>query len=201
MKKENNKIKKAYNSIITVCEKYNDLGSGFSDINDFVCKAKNHLLIIEWEEKYGIKISHSEEPYSRQYININDYMSIQYFGNAKKDKELGQGRSISWEDNNRQPYNEWMLVIGFSTGAYIFGDDYPTDFFRKFWNELKIYKPDFIDTVNKRVYWKLKNAKNIYNDFNKIYKKYRKLNEMDIKRRELIKKEKEIKRIKEELKV
>ena len=69
MEKDNKKIKEAYNNIIVVCEKYNDLGSDFVDINYFINEARNHLLIVEWEEKYGIKVNHSEHPYISQCVN------------------------------------------------------------------------------------------------------------------------------------
>ena len=53
----------------------------------------------------------------------------------------GERRSISWSDDGRQPKNETLLYISYPTGAYIFGGDYPTEFFQKFFLELKTYNP------------------------------------------------------------
>jgi len=63
------------------------------------------------------------------------------------------GRHISWSDDGKQPEDELLLVISFPTGAYIFGDDYPTEFFKEFFQELKTYNPKYTDTTNKTLYF------------------------------------------------
>lgn len=199
--KKGDKIKKAYQEILEVCEKHKelkDIDYSFGDIKDMISNAKNHLLIIEWEEKYGIKIDHNQKPYSRGHMSIKNYLSFNYFGDALKEKEKGEGKYISWSDDGRQPKNEWLLVINFPTGAYIFGDDYnyQKQLFQDFLNELKSYKPDFTDTSNKGLYWKLENAKSIYNNFDKILKEYREKNKSEFNERKIKKLEEELKKLK-----
>ena len=97
--------------------------------------------------------------------------------------------------NGRQPENELLFVIGIPTGAYIFGDDYPSKFFQDFWLELKRYNPDYIDECNHNIYWKIENAKEICNNFEAILQKYHSLNKEDFNNREIEKLKKEIEKL------
>ena len=67
----------------------------------------------------------------------------------------------------------------------MFDKDYPTAFFQKFWLELKTYKPDYIDEANHCLYWKLENAKEMFNSFDDVLKKYYDLNREDVKQRRI----------------
>ena len=189
--------KEAYQDILTVCEKYPNFNNLFSfyDIAEINGKAKNHLLLIEWYEKYGLKIDHLFELYTRDYLNINSYLNFQLFKDAEKCKAESRGRSISWSDDDSQPEDGWYLCIGFSTGAYIFGEDYDSQkqLFQDFFKQLKSYKPDYLDTVNHNLYWKIENAKPIYDNFNKILNKYHEKNKSELN-------ERKVKKLKEELK-
>lgn len=193
--------KEAYTAILKVCEKYPTFYDkyGFDDIRQMEVSARNHLMLIEWYEKYGLKINHEKTPYRLDYFAIDDYMAFSYFRDAKKDSANRTGKSISWSDDGRQPKNEWLLKIGFSTGAYIFGEDYPKEFFQEFFDELASYKPDFTDRNNSSLYWKLENAKDIFNNYFSIFEKYRKQNREDSKKRELERKKAEIARLQKEL--
>jgi len=194
--------KKAYSEIIEVCKKYPDFNNKFSfyDINDMKKKAKNHLLLIEWYEKYGIKLDHSFEPYTRDYLNINNYLNFQLFKDAEKCKEKSRGRSISWSDDDRQPEDGWYLCIGFSTGSYIFGEDYEgqKQLFQDFFQELKSYKPDYSDTTNHNLYWKTENAKQMYDNFNEILKKYHEKNKLELNGRKIKKLKAELEKAEKE---
>jgi hypothetical protein len=192
--------KKAYTHILDACENYPDFRNtyGFSDIDDMKRSAKDHLLLIEWYEKYGLKINHDYKPYSYNYFKAGDYTIFSHFKNAEQDKDNGSGKYISWSDDGRQPKDEWLFEVSFSTGAYIFGDDYDgqRQLFQDFFAELKSYKPDYSDTTNKTLYWKLENAKPIYDEFYNILKKYRELNAKDLKNREVKKLEKKLAELK-----
>ncbi len=179
---ENIKLwKKAYKEILDVCEKYPNFSRfSFYDIDDMRNSAKDHLLLVDWYEKYGLKLDHSSsQPYTRNFVDVDRHINIHYYEDAKR------GRSIFWSDDERQPLNEWLLVISFPTGAYIFRDGYEgqKDLFQDLFNELKNYKPDYSDTTNKKLYWKLENAKNIFNDFNGILKKYYEKNRSEFNKR------------------
>ena len=190
-------IKKAYQDILAVCEKYSNLSNSdyaLNDIQEMAEKAKNHLLVVEWQEKYGIELSHDARPFTTDFMRINDYVSFCYFGDAAGDKAKHTGRFITWSDDGRQPKNEWLLVIGFPTGPYIFGEDYDEqrDLFQDFFEELKSYHPDFSDTHNNVLYWKLENAKDIYKDFDKILQKYEDRNQAELKERKIAELKKEL---------
>jgi hypothetical protein len=164
--------------------------------------AKDHLMLIEWYEKYGLKIEHDHKPYSYNYFKIDDYQGFSRYGDAAKEKAEGSGRYISWPDNDKQPKNEWLFSISFSTGAYIFGEDYDgqKQLFQDFFNELKSYNPDYLDSMNKSLYWKLENAKPIFDKFYTILKKYQELNIADLKRREANKLREKLAKLDSELK-
>jgi len=194
------KTKQAYTEILAVCDKYAEKDYlsdyDFDDVREMRDNAKNHLLLIDWYEKYGLDIEHSKQVYQRNYIKIDDYRCFSYFQDAKRDKENGSGRYISWSDDGRQPKDEWLFDIGFSTGAYIFGDDYPTGLFEEFFQELKSYKPKYIDTSNKDLYFSIDKASKIFNKFPEILKKYHEKNNKDFKRREIKKLEEKLKTLK-----
>ena len=194
-------IKKAYKEIKEVCEKYADNSERYcGDIRDMLIKASGHLMIIDWEEKYGIKLSHEYNPSNALHLNINSHSSISYYEDAVKEKERRSGRYISWSDDDKQPMNEWIFSLSFPTGAYIFGEDYDgqQNLFQEFFNELKTYNPDFTDIHNHSLFWKLENAKNIFDNFNIILHKYQELNGQQLKQRNIDKLKSQLKSLEEE---
>lgn len=202
--------KKAYEEVAEVCGKYSKeferYASDFCDIKEMESKAKNHLVLIEWYEKYGLKLPHDKHPHGMRYLDFGRYGAMQYikfirFDDAARDKEEGRGYSISWPDDDRQPMNEWCMKIGFSTGAYIFGEDYnyQQQLFQDFFKELQSYKPDYSDSCNHSLYWKLENAKPIFDNFSNILEKYRKSNTSELKQREADKLRKQLEKIEAEL--
>ena len=201
MKKE---IKKIYMEILSVCEKHADKeclsGFEYDDIREMRDKARNHLQLIDWFERYGIEIPHSKNVHNSFYVNINNHCDLIYFQDAKEDQLNNRGRFIPYEDDGKQPFNEWLLQLSFPSGAYIFGDlfqdDYPKPFFDGFWQELKSYKPDYCDTANHGLYFSLENAKDIYQDFPEILQRYCKKNKEDVKKRKIQKMEKELEKLK-----
>lgn len=176
-------IQKAYDEILKVLRTYKDICT--YNVDEFEKKAKLHLFGLELKEKYELNIN------PKEVISL-DYQS---FG----DKKIGlfgakYHRTISWPVDGRQPEDEYLFTVSFPTGAYIFGHgesnfnkDYPTEFFQKFWLELKSYKPDYLDEVNHVIYWKLENAKDIFNNYESILSKYHDLNKEDIKQRKIAK--------------
>ena len=87
------KWKEAYQNVLKVCEKYYDFknryDSPFRDIYDMATSARDHLMLIEWYEKYGLKIDHEHKPYTYNYFRINDYAGFHYYGDAQRDKDAG----------------------------------------------------------------------------------------------------------------
>lgn len=202
---ENVKIwKDEYSKILEVCDKYLEFSReyGFDDIRDMRTSALNHLLLIEWYEKYGIKLIHDRDSRPAQYtwFKYNEYCNFNKFGDAEGDKESGSGKFISWSDDGRQPKDEWLFCISFPTGAYIFGRDYDYQqpLFREFFDELKSFQPDFSDSHNSCLYWKLENTRDVFDSFNTILRKYQDKNRGELKKRQADKLRKELEKLEAE---
>src|SRR3990167_5761290 len=145
---------KAYEEILEVINKYRDLVA--YDYNDLEQKSKCHLFGLELKEKYGLNVI-PRDIRSLDWNTFGSYLSIGLFGKKYR-------RTISWSDDGKQPEDETMIYLSFSTGAYIFGDDYPTELFQKFWQELKTYNPKYSDTTNKNLYFSLENGAKLFNE-------------------------------------
>lgn len=172
------KIKEAYTEILNVCDKYVNeecfSGYEFGDIEDMKKKAENHLILVEWFEKYGLEIPHDRNIRGYNYMKIDDHRYFSYFSNAKQEKKNGSGKYISWEDDGKQPKDEWLFEISFSTGAYIFGQDYEflVPLFQEFFLELKNFGAKYCDSYNHTLYFSLENSRDVYREYPNVYKKY-----------------------------
>lgn len=171
--------KKAYMEILDAVSR-NERLCIFS-LDEMKFKYKCHLLGLHLKYLHGFNID-PKRIYSFEYHKFNDYVSVGMYGEKYR-------RTISWEDSGDQPDGELLLSIGFSTGAYIFGnyfdDDYPREFFDEFFAELKSYDPKYSDTANKILYYAMDNAGKIFNEFPEILKKYYEKNKEDIKQRKI----------------
>jgi len=180
--------KKAYKDIFKILNKYKDIH--VFDIRDLKRESDIHLLEIELRENYGLNIKPNQIR-SLDWNKIGEHIYIAKYGSK-------YSRTISWSTDGRQPEDELLLCIEFPTGAFIFGygdtfnKEYPTDFFQKFWLELKSFSPDYTDEANKGLYWNIKNAKDIFNSFDEILQKYYKLNQEDYKQRKINKMKEEL---------
>lgn len=176
-----NITEKAYKEILKVLNKYKS--EIVFDVDRLEREAKNHLFGVELVRKYGFNLDPTII-HSTDWQQLKENVYIGFFD--------GKHRRISCSDDGRQPKNETLLYIGYPTGAYIFGDDYPIEFFQKFFLELKTYNPKYIDSANKSLYFDLDNAGKIYNAYDSIIKRYYEENKEDLRQRK-------IKQLKEEL--
>ncbi len=172
---------KAYKEILKALNKYKS--EIVFDVDSLERQAKNHLFGVELVEKYGFELD-PKNIHSTDWQKLKENIHIGFFD--------GERRIISWSDDGRQPKSETLLYISYPTGAYIFSGDYPTEFFQKFFLELKTYKPKYTDTANKSLYFSLDNAGEIYNAYDSIIKRYYEENKEDLKQRN-------IKKMKDEL--
>jgi len=177
--------KKVYDSILKIAKKNKDLLN--YDFQDLELKAKNHLFGLELKEIHGLNLDEKRIDNIR-YKELKNNVHLTYID--------GVNSTISWSDNGEQPNGEHLIKFSYPTGAYIFGGDYPTIFFQKFFLELKSFKPDYCDSANKSLYFKLGNAKEIFNNYDSIVKKYYELNKEDFKQREIIRMQKELDNLK-----
>ena len=176
-----NTTEKAYKEILKALNKYKS--EIVFDVDSLEIQAKNHLFGVELVEKYGFNID-PKKIYSTDWQKMKENIFIGFFD--------GERRDISWSDDGRQPNNETLLYISYPNGPYVFGDDYPKEFFQKFFMELKTYNPKYIDSANRGLYFSLENAGKIYNDYDSIMKRYHEENKEDLKQRK-------IKKMKDEL--
>ena len=172
-----------------ICEENKQLFSeiGISDFIRTCDEVKKLLYSIKLEEDYGIlNITRSmvQCTESSVFVRINDNMYIASMGEKYR-------RTISWSADGRQPDDEIMLVLSFPTGAYIFGDSYPTEIFTRMWEEIKSYGYKYVDDMNHNVYFSLDVAAPIANGFRDILNKYYKIfkDEANIRRAEELRKE------------
>lgn len=185
------KQEKAYNEILKLLKKHKDIL--VFDADELERKAKVHLYGLKLKEVYELDINPKRVD-SLDYNKFGEWKKIAWFGEK-------YSRTISWSVDGRQPKDENLFFLSFPTGAYIFGDgtifnkDYPTVFFEKFWLELKTYKPDYIDEANHCLYWKLENAKEMFNSFEDVLKKYYELNKDDVKQRRIEKMKKDLEQL------
>ena len=176
--------KKAYKEILKVLNKYkNEI---VFDIDNLETKAKHHLFGVELVEKYGFDLD-PKRIYSTDWQELRENVFIGFWD--------GERRKISWSDDGSQPNDEILLCIKYPTGAYIFGGDYPTDFFQKFFLELKTYKPKYIDSHNNSLYFSMENASKIFNTYDSIVKEYREKNKEDLKQRKIKKMKNELSKL------
>lgn len=177
--------KDGYSKVLKLMNKYKDVCN--FNIGEIRYNSEIHLFQIELKEKYGLDINPNYIR-SLDWNQLGEYCSIAKYGGK-------YNRTISWPDDGRQPKDELLLEIGFSTGPYIFGQDYPKEFFQQFFNELKSYNPKYVDTANKCLYFSRDNASIIYNNFKNILQKYYDLNKEDVKQRKINKLKEELEKL------
>jgi hypothetical protein len=178
-------IQNAYKEIFYVLEENKDAHA--FNIAALKHTAEVHMYGVKIKEEWGFDI----DPKSVQttgYMTFGEYMSLGHYGKNNQ-------RSISWSDDGRQPEDETLLAIRFSTGAYIFGEDYPESLFNDLFIELKSFAPKYSDSHNHCLYFSIENAKFVFNQFNSILAKYNQLNKEDYKKRRAEKLRKELEQL------
>lgn len=177
-------MKGVFEKIIKLCEQATDEEGTLSEIR---LKAKNRVIRYDWEEKYGVTLESDCRLAEYDYYQIGDYQLISYFKDGYESHRAGSGRSISWPEGDKQPIDEWVYSIGFSTGPFIFGGDYEgqKQLFQDFFEELRTYKPDYEDLHNHCLYWRIENAKEMMSQFRPILKKFSVKNREELKARKI----------------
>ena len=137
-----------------------------------------HILktLIQQEEisaEFGVEIP-SYHGYGSDWYKLSDFQAIGLYGEDRN-------RTISWSDDDSQPENEWLYVICFPTGAYIFGKEYPTKTFNNFFNELKHFEPKYIDSMNHVLYFTSEKSASVHAAFPEIFRRYKALVDVELK--------------------
>lgn len=187
-----------YEKIIKDLSKYTEEFREDYDFNRFLSHCENMEALYNLSEEFGIDFS----TWCEKHVT-SGYL-VKGWNGAHDDQHMIKmcgGRTISWEDDGKVPENgEWLYKISFSTGAYIFGQHYPQQLFKEFFNELKSLSPKYCDTANSALYFSSENASEAYEAYPKILKKYKDKIEADKKRIELEETKKKLKALEEELK-
>lgn len=169
-----NTTKKAYKEVLRVLNKYKS--EIIFDVDRLELEAKDHLFGVDLVEEYGFDLD-PKIINNTTYQKLKDNIAICFLD--------GEQNKIAWPDNGKQPNNETLLWIGFPSGPYIFGSDYPVEFFQKFFMELKTYNPKYVDSANKSLYFSMDNAGKIYNSYDSIIERYREENKKDAVQRHI----------------
>ena len=148
-------IFKHYNEIKNMKKALGNMGL---DCCGDIQRSIDHLIMAcEWYEKWKID-------------------KVYYTGNISKvDDWIGIARVDHIPNSAINFYKPIELMqIWFSTGPYIFGDDYDSDFFSKFYEEIKnsVPKPEYVDNLNHSLYYSPENAAAAYENYKRIYKEY-----------------------------
>lgn len=194
---------RAYTEILEVVKKHETTLN--ARYNARVPDPDNLLTVIRMlnvSKEFGIPIS--EDGHS-EWMNV-----ISPDGNRYKYDFMNLGffygdREISWSDDGRQPKDEWLLKIGFPTGAYIFGNgdffnkEYPVETFNAFFEELRSYGPKYSDTANHSLYFSSDNARRVYEDFEEIFNRHKTEVVNEMKRQKKQELEQELERLNKEI--
>lgn len=160
-------MKKAdYIALAVDLEKHKDLIEEDHNLN-CLRSVKDKIFKFELIEDYGWIIPEHVNANPHWFSINNEVRAGTYGGDTN--------RSISWEDDGKDPLGEFLLAVGFSTGAYFFGDAYDTKFFKKFFSDLERYKPKFKDSHNYVLYFSKDEAGVLLQDYDNIISKYKKL--------------------------
>ena len=93
----------------------------------------------------------------------------------------GKYREVNNISPTPQPTDEWLLNIGFPTGAYFlidggsFDKPYLSDLFNKMLGEFFNLNPKYVDRLNKSMYFTSDNAKEVLDKWDEITTKYKNL--------------------------
>ena len=169
-----NTAEKAYKEILKVLTKYR--AEIVFDVASLETQARHHLFGIKLVEKYGFELD-PKKINNTDWQKLREGIAIGFWD--------GERRKISCSDDGSQPDKEDLLCISYPTGAYIFGDDYPTELFQALFLELKTYKPKYVDTKNSSLYYSLANAGRVYNDYDSIITRYHEENKAASKQRNI----------------
>ena len=165
---------KAHKELLKVVEKHEEVFKGSSVAN--VYQIKWEIERLEKEEEFGIPLTRSGDGHLSVDGAYDNWSRVLYFSDEN-------GRSIGWSDDDRQPVNEWLYVISFTTGAYIFGRPYPQETFKSLFLELKEFGAKYCDTANSSLYFPPDKAKAVHGAFWEIFNRHKDMVEGELKKK------------------
>ena len=99
----------------------------------------------------------------------------------------GKHREVNNISPTPQPTDEWLLKVGFPTGAYFlidsgFDKPYLSELFNKMLGEFLALNPKYIDRLSKSMYFTSDNAKEVLDKWDEITTKYKNLADDELKK-------------------
>lgn len=165
---------KAYKDILKVAEKYSAIVDSDRLTLD-VQSLQSAIKALEISDRFGIPIKHlSFSNYLHVENSYDDWTGIMFFSETLD-------HPIGCSDDGQQPKNEWLYVIRFTCGAYVFGDSYPQQTFKAMFDELKSFGAAYCDSTNNALYFKEDVAKTVHRNFWDIFRKYKALVSEELK--------------------
>lgn len=140
--------------------------------SNIVADIKEHLDAIQKSIEFGLELSYNGP---HHYVVKGGYDSWTRVLLISKDAN----QFIGCSDDGKQPQDEWLYLVGFTAGPYIFGsylnNCYPIETFQQFFSELKGFEPKYCDSVNKALYFTADKAKAVHEAFWPLFNKYKAL--------------------------
>jgi hypothetical protein len=172
--------------------------ANFTKDKDLESLLNSLSVCVEIKDAYDIDLTNKNVFKNFNVYNINKF-------NASISMSSGDGYIGLFSEiynSDKQPKGEQMLLkISHPTGAYIFGDYYPSGFFNKFFQELQERtKVEYVDSLNNSLYYTLENAMESLRLYKEIYAKYSKNNEENYKIEMIRRKKEELERLESQLK-
>lgn len=165
---------KAYKDILKVAKKHSEI----VDVDRLTLDTKSlesAIKALEISDRFGIPLRCLSYSYYMYVKNsYDDWTGLTFYTETDE-------QPIGCPDDGRQPKNEWLYVMRFTCGAYVFGDSYPTETFEAMFEELKSYGAAYSDRMNHALYFREDVAKDVHENFWPIFKKYKGLVEVELK--------------------
>ena len=164
----------AYKEALKLAKKHSNV-FGNDGVPLEVASIESVIKTLEVCDRFGIEPKYlSFSNYIEVKNSYDNWTGIQFFSET-------EDHPIGCSDDGRQPKNEWLYVIRFTCGAYVFGDSYPQKTFQAMFNELKAFGSAYCDSTNKALYFKEDVAKYVHENFWPIFNKYKALVAEEVK--------------------
>lgn len=179
--------KAAYEEMIAALKKHEELPC----VSSALYELTGAMQKCEHYEKWGIECSYWDDDIKFGGIGIYT-MHIKEIPNQTWDESLTSHALVFDEPQE-------LLMIWFSTGPYIFGQDYPIELFNEFYFVLKTAcPPAYEDDMNHQLYYRPEDAARAYETCKNLYKEYTDKYKEQAKAREIKRLEEELAKLKSE---
>lgn len=183
---DNTKKIKAHKELIELRKKYQEEFDGSENVPS-IHSLHRELERLELEQTFGLPLFFAVAYHYGVPGSFDNWSRVLYFDDTGM-------RQISWSDDGKQPKNEWLYVMSFGSGPYIFGREYPEETFKSFFLELKEFGAKYCDTANHCLYFPPDKAKAVHEAFRGLFKKHQELVQVELKKK---RKEQLLKELKE----